>query len=291
MLETLQFEIATKDRCRSLAQLYSALFQPIEQLVDGMEELVIVPHGLLHMVPFPALQSPDLMYLVNRFSIRYAPSIAIAQMASGDSAPLRGENAVLIAATKTPYTSLPELQAAAPEVDAVSAVLAGSRVLKGVDALRRHVLRLKGDIDILHLACHGEFDHDDPLLSMAFLVDGPLYGYEIERLAVQPSLVVLSACETGLHRRVAGDEAFGLVRAFLGCGSQAVVASLWKVADVSTSLLMTSFYRRLVNNRGQIAEALRGAQTEVLGSEKYSHPFYWAPYVMIGGQAKQVANV
>jgi CHAT domain-containing protein len=150
--------------------------------------------------------------------------------------------------------------------------------------VRRHLLRCEGDVDVLHLACHGEFDEDDPLLSRLYLADGPLYGYEIERLPWKPRLAVLSACETAVQKRLAGDETFGLVRALLSRGAEAVVAGRWEVADESTAILMSKFYRHRAADPKNVAGALRNAQCELLRSELYSHPFYWAPYVVIGAR-------
>jgi CHAT domain-containing protein len=252
-------------------------------VIDGAKRIIIVPHGILHTAPIHALRRPDGTYLAERFIIQYAPSAAVALRTRERWNARQAEGAVLVAATRTPYSSLPDLDAAAGEVEAVSEAIAGAQVLKGMETVRRHVLRLKGNTNILHLACHGEFDLDDPLLSRVYLADGPLYGYELQRLACRPRLVVLSACETGVQRRAAGDETFGLVRAFLSCGAEAVVASLWKVADESTAILMRTLYRELGEKPDDAAGALRTAQRALLSSPEYAHPFRWAPYIMIGG--------
>jgi CHAT domain-containing protein len=92
-------------------------------------------------------------------------------------------------------------------------------------------------------------------------------------------LVTLSACESGRGTVLLGDEVIGLPRAFLGAGAASVVVSLWLVQDETTVTLMTHWYRQLRERMGRAA-SLRAAQ-EVL-RERYPHPYYWAPFVLIG---------
>ena len=95
-------------------------------------------------------------------------------------------------------------------------------------------------------------------------------------------LIVLSACQTGLGKMVRGEGMIGLTRAFMYAGASSVLVSLWSVSDVSTSKLMEKFYENLVVKNQDKAEALRRAQLSMLETERFSHPFYWAPFVLIG---------
>jgi CHAT domain-containing protein len=147
------------------------------------------------------------------------------------------------------------------------------------------LLELQADIEILHLACHGEFDDIDPLLSRLYFADGPVYGYELLEIGIHPRIVVLSACETGAFTRKPGDEIFGLVRPFLSRGAGGVVATLWKVSDVSTSELMKHFYTQWKSLGGEPAMCLRMAQLKLLESARYSHPYYWAPFFLVGSHS------
>ena len=80
-----------------------------------------------------------------------------------------------------------------------------------------------------------------------------------------------------------GEGVMGLTRAFMYAGAPTVGVSLWSVADKSTAELMTDFYRRLLSaNEGSSASALRGAQLAMISGKKYSAPFYWAPFVLVG---------
>ncbi len=94
---------------------------------------------------------------------------------------------------------------------------------------------------------------------------------------------MLSACETGLGKEKRGEGVMGLTRAFMYAGAPTVGVSLWSVADKSTADLMTDFYRRLLASSPQPpASALRDAQLALITGKKYSAPFYWAPFVLVG---------
>jgi CHAT domain-containing protein len=152
----------------------------------------------------------------------------------------------------------------------------------GPDARRVTLLTRSGALDVLHLACHGEFDSTDPLLSRLYLADGPVYGYEISALAVAGRMVVLSPCETRVQARYPGDELYGLVRAFVAGDTAGVVSSLWAVPDESSELFMTEFYRSWRTGDSTPVETLRAAQLHLLSSAAYQHPRFWAPYLLIG---------
>jgi CHAT domain-containing protein len=112
--------------------------------------------------------------------------------------------------------------------------------------------------------------------------DGLLQVYEIFNLTLNADLVVLSACETGLGKEDRGEGLVGLTRAFLYAGSPSVVVSLWKVTDASTAELMIRFHQHLREQAVGKAEALRRTQLELIRQPRYSHPYYWAPFVLVG---------
>lgn len=121
------------------------------------------------------------------------------------------------------YRPLPALPCVPEELDALERALPRLERLGRGRADRRALMSLDGPVDVLHLACHAEFDAHDPLLSRLYLSDGPVYGYEPADLRVRPRLVVLSACETALAGRLPGDEILGLIRPFLSLGA----GTLW----------------------------------------------------------------
>ena len=106
-----------------------------------------------------------------------------------------------------------------------------------------------------------------------------LTAREVFNLKLNAELVTLGACQTGINERSRGDELIGLTRAFLYAGAPSVVVSLWSVDAQSTQELMVDFYTRLKNGADK-ATALQEAQKKIM--EDYPHPYYWAPFILIG---------
>jgi len=143
---------------------------------------------------------------------------------------------------------------------------------------------------IIHVATHGLLNAERPQFTGVVLSlvgnkthDGFLRTDEVFNLRLGSPLVMLSACETGLGKEKRGEGVMGLARAFMYAGSPTVGVSLWSVADKSTADLMTDFYKRLLATEGTTSSsALRGAQLAMITGKKYSAPFYWAPFVLVG---------
>lgn len=185
--------------------------------------------------------------------------------------------------------SLERLEASAGEVAAVGTK---GRVFvreKASEAtLRAELSKLKVRLRALHLACHGLVDLDQPLASgLALTVDaqddGLLTTMEILGLRIPADLVVLSACQSGLGWTSRGEGIVGFTRAFLHAGAPRVVASLWKVNDQATAELMKRMYAAWKPGTS-VAVALRTAQESIRTdkSHDWSHPRYWAPWVLWG---------
>jgi CHAT domain-containing protein len=143
---------------------------------------------------------------------------------------------------------------------------------------------------VIHIATHGLLDAERPQFTGLVLSlvgnksqDGFLRTDEVFNLRLGAPLVMLSACETGLGKEKRGEGVMGLTRAFLYAGAPTVGVSLWSVADKSTAELMTEFYKRLFASETASASAsLREAQLAMINGKKYSAPFYWAPFVLVG---------
>jgi len=141
----------------------------------------------------------------------------------------------------------------------------------------------------LHVATHGLLDAERPQFTGVVLSlvgnkanDGFLRTDEIFNLKLGTPLVMLSACETGLGKEKRGEGVIGLTRAFMYAGAPTVGVSLWSVADKSTAELMTDFYKRLLAGSTSPAASMRAAQVAMIDGKKYSAPFYWAPFVLVG---------
>ncbi|HYO91271.1 MAG TPA: CHAT domain-containing protein, partial [Pyrinomonadaceae bacterium] len=143
---------------------------------------------------------------------------------------------------------------------------------------------------IVHIATHGLLNAERPQFTGLVLSlvgnkqgDGFLRTDEIFNLGLNSRLVMLSACETGLGKQKKGEGVIGLTRAFMYAGTPTVGVSLWSVADNSTALLMTDFYKRLLATPdGSPTAAMRAAQQNMITGKKYAAPYYWAPFVLVG---------
>ena len=139
----------------------------------------------------------------------------------------------------------------------------------------------------LHLATHATFRQDNPSYSAFELVDGWVTVNDLYGLDHFPPLVTLSACETGRAAIEVGDELMGLCRGFFSAGVHALVVSLWTVDDLATAELMGNFYRRLRDGQ-PVGAALHDAQRETM--HKWHHPYYWAPFFLIGDPWLRLPN-
>jgi len=142
---------------------------------------------------------------------------------------------------------------------------------------------------VVHFATHGLLNAERPQFTGLALslvgqtqADGFLRVDEVFNLRLGSPLVMLSACETGLGKERRGEGVIGLTRAFMYAGAPTVGVSLWSVADKSTAELMPEFYRRLLAGEGGAPAAMRAAQLSMIAGKRYSAPFYWSPFVMVG---------
>jgi len=267
------------------ARLHSVLIEPIENAgwLEGVDELYLVPNGILHYVPFTALPRPKdewAKYLLDDFTVTHLPQASVLMKQGGESS---GSNLLALA----PITT--GLPLAVREVEFLGSLYAGAEILVGRDARESSFKAEAGRFRRLHLATHGYFHPSNPLLSGVELEagegeDGRLEVREILDLRLGAELVALSACETGLGSGhftdiPAGDELVSLSRAFLYAGSGAVLASLWKVDDQSTLDLMSAFYQRL--EREGAASALASAQRALRQGGRQRHPYFWAGFVLV----------
>jgi tetratricopeptide (TPR) repeat protein len=257
-----------------LERLYAVLIGPgADDLIDA-RRVIVVPHGVLHYLPFHALIDPSGTPFVERVEIAYAPSATVLASCYDRPAVPRGLGSRLLIGVPDP--SIPQV---AGEIEALEQLFGPALVLSGPMATEQAFRRHAPDADVIHLASHAVFRQDNPLFSGIRLADGWLALYDLYSLRLRASLVTLSACETGVNDVLAGDELVGLARGFFQAGTASVVVSLWAVNDASTAQLMRRFYAHLETGIGPAA-AMRRAQIDL--RREYPHPFYWAPFLVIG---------
>ncbi|HYP49734.1 MAG TPA: CHAT domain-containing protein, partial [Pyrinomonadaceae bacterium] len=256
---------------RHLNDLYEMLVAPLEDRF-GDKSLVIVPTGNLHYVPFHALYDGN-QFVIEKRAVSYAPSAGVLQFLLEKSKPEFEK----ILAVGFSDERVPQVER---EVLSLAETSVKTRVLTGAEATFAAVREsLKQNFDVLHLACHGQFRAENPLFSSLHLADGWATVRDAAKLDLRNSLVVLSACETGLRRIAAGDELLGLVRGFLAAGANALVLTLWTVNDEATARLMLEFYQNL-QKKDSLATSLRKAQLKFI--EQDMHPYFWSPFVLVG---------
>jgi CHAT domain-containing protein len=274
---------------RPAGSLTATLVTPVEEAgwLDGIDKLYLVPHGILHYLPFgalPRVSGDTQRLLVEDYVLAYIP--AAADLLHQQQR--RAADPTLLALA--PGRS--RLEHAPQEVRSISRFFPRRHLLlEGPRATEASFKSESGSFGVLHLATHGYFNKLNPLLSGLELEpggreDGRLEVHEVLELRLEADLVTLSACETALGSGYfaevpAGDDFVGLTRAFLFAGSASVLASLWEVNDRSTQELMEIFYRHL--REGDKAAALAVAQRQMLQSGgRFAHPYFWAPFTLVG---------
>lgn len=286
-------------------RLYEDLIDPAEPQLTrkGVQHLVIVPDGNLVYLPWEVLRTNDEPedaegYLLSRWAVSYAPSARVwGKLAEQrDSTPHDDAGALELVAFAYPAGGPGEgelLEWVGEEVADVAALYPEAARLVYADAAATEAEFLDNKelrrARVIHVASHGEIDERRPVFSGLRLApspgggdDGLVQVHEIFGLGeLSAELVVLSACHTGLGRQIRGEGLVGLSRAFFSAGTPLLTASLWKVADRSTARLMTDFHHRMRRGDSPV-EALRRAKLALAADPAFRHPYYWAPFVMIG---------
>jgi CHAT domain-containing protein len=264
----------------------------------------IIPHQVLHYVPFTALTDGE-TYLGQQHTLFSLPSAGVLRFIQENAANLQ-------APTQPPFIignpetngRLPTLLHATNEATSIASLLDAS-AYTGAEASETQLRDNISGASVVHLAAHGEYNVFNQYYSAIHLAqplssqdealleneDGHLEVHEIYGLDLRSAeLVVLSACQTNIGEitqanRVisAGDEIVGLTRAFFFAGTPTVISSLWNVDDAATEQLMVAFYENWQTGMDS-AEALQAAQAELrqIDNGKYASPFYWAGFVLSG---------
>ena len=261
----------------ALQQLYQLLLAPLAAALSA-ERLLFVPVGQIHRLPLHALWDGQ-QYLVERAECSYAPSASLVVF--------RHDGATGKAFHKWAGFAIadPAIPEARTEIDRIARHFGHATTYIEESANRQNLWQAAAASDILHLATHGLFRPDNPFFSALKMADGWVDVRELYRLPLAARLVVLSACESGVGEIAGGDEVVGLARGFLGAGHEPagreLIASLWNVHDATAADLMDHLYAHLlVGGPVRPATALRAAQRHAI--TKHQHPYYWAPFFVIG---------
>jgi CHAT domain-containing protein len=315
---------AKRDSIDLARQLYNLLLGPLAQRIIG-QRVIVVPDGILHLLPFEVLRDPSGSFLMDNSTVSYAPASTVLQvlrttarsqepprsfLGVGD-APYQGRNGVSTNVRKpdgmgmrvlrgfseafgTPVYDLPQTRVEVLNVSRVfgkdAVVLLGSQATE--TAFKSQSL---ADFKIIHLAVHGFADPKFPERSGLLLGvdprsrdDGLLQVREITRLHFNAELVTLSACDSGVGKLHGEEGITNVAEAFLASGAKTVVASLWSADDTYTLALMESFYAHVARGEDS-STALRRAKLDLLSQHgRQVPPYYWAAFVLVGDGASAI---
>ncbi len=290
----------------ALDEFSRLLFGPAEEQLLGATSVVIVPVGALSEFPFELLRLPRIGRFVDRFSIRTIPSLSINARLRMEQTPGSDLEMVAFGVSGTSGQRiregvrggglglvLPDLPRAPEEARLAAARFRRSDLRLGNTATKSEFKRLAGQGHILHIATHAMSSRRDPLLLSGFWLaptdsaSQPGQGDFVSALDIMTmdlsrvELAVLSACRTSTGRATRYSGVLGLSTAFLMAGCKNVIGTLWKVYEEATAFFLERIYSILSGGKS-IAEALRLAKLDMIRSEKWSSPYYWAPFVLTG---------
>lgn len=273
----------TREYLKNAQTLYAWLIKPVEsELVHRhIDTLVIVPDGALRTIPLAALHDGT-GFLVERFAFATTPSLALT-----DRHVLRGNqvNVLLngLSESVQGFSGLPNVENELASIKKSHI----ATVLKNDQYITQNVQRNldANKYSVVHIASHGQFQ-SDPEKSFLLTHDGKMNMNQLEgliaphRYSQTPiDLLTLSACQTAT-----GDDraALGLAGVAIKAGARSALASLWYVNDQSSTALVSQFYEHLGEDGVSKAQALQKAQVSLIRDKRYTHPGYWAAFLLIG---------
>lgn len=283
-------------------ELYAMLIKPLEKHLQGRENLIVVPDGVLWELPFQALTKNGKNFLIENFAISYTPSLSVLREMQKAKTSSSSNNFLAFGNPKLERQSyvsggnanrnykfepLPEAE---KEINRIASFYGRNQSLLfvGNKASENSFKTQAENYDILHLATHGVADNEFPMFSFLVLAaekngkeDGILEAWEVMQLNLRAEMAILSACETGRGKLGEGEGIIGLSWAFFVAGVPTTVVSSWNVRSAETADLMIEFHRNLRLKKSK-PKALQAAMVSVLKNRKYNHPYFWAGFVLIG---------
>ena len=278
----------------SLSTFYKILIQPIADLVQG-DELVVVPDGALWLVPYAALVDANSKYLCESFRIRLIPSLTSLKLLvdcpeeyhSGGGTLLVGDPWIEEVTNSNGEKVLEPLPFARQEVEMIGHILNVTPLI-GKEATKCEVLKELNSVALVHIAAHGCMETGEIALTpdpkrasrIPSKEDYILTMKDVLSVKLRARLVVLSCCHSG-RGEIKAEGVVGIARAFMGAGARSVLVSLWAIDDEATLEFMKIFYHHLAKGRSA-SESLNQAMKSLRESDRFSDVRYWAPFVLIG---------
>lgn len=295
---------------------YDQFWTRIEPAFTGKKTVYLSPDGVYNQINVNTLKKTGGDFVINKIELAIIGNSKDLISLKNDKPTNSKKDAFLLGFPNYGGTSPSALPGTKVEVENISRILKTSgyqvTLSEQADATESKIKSMNGPA-LVHIATHGYFLEDaesavgissenaknNPLLRSGLLLtgasktmsgevlpnlesndNGVLTAYEAMNLNLNgTSLVVMSACETGLGDVRAGEGVYGLQRAFVVAGAKTLVMSLWKVDDAATQALMTNFYTNLAKG-GSKLKAFKLAQQQLM--LKYKEPYYWGAFVMVG---------
>ena len=254
-----------------LNRCYQALIEPVEEILNEKENLIVIPHKVLYHLPYSTLFDGK-KYLIEKHCVSYIPALQWLEEDMVVNREIQPDGAVFGYGGET-------LGKIDKEIEYIRALFPDSRVYSGEKATKDCFFENSDKSSFLHIACHGKFRQDNPFLSGFLLSDGWITYQDIFHMNLDAGLVTLSACETGRCEVFQGEEIMGLVRSFLASKIPSIVSSLFKVNDDVTCRLMKSFYSNLKDGFS-VSKSLQLAQIKIM--KELESPYYWGGFQVFG---------
>jgi CHAT domain-containing protein/Flp pilus assembly protein TadD len=288
--------------------LYKHVISPVEEFIGDSRYLCIVPDKSLHFLPFGALVDLGGKFVIERHTVTYAPSASVlieCLREGANRSAAKGEGVLAVgdpAFNRSEFSQLGPLTSAEREARTIAQFYEGSKstVLTGRDATKAGIRTAMAACDVAHLAVHCLVDVQSPWLAGLVLADdnqqeqsgfpltrqnGLMYLNDIYDIPLPKTrLVVLSACQSAVGQYYKGEGIVSLVHPFIANHVPTVVATLWSVESNPTADLMVEFHKLRKLKQESTADALREAQLQMALGDQYRHPYYWAPFIMVGSQ-------
>lgn len=297
-------------------QSYTHYWAPLDADLKGKKTVYVSLDGIYNQVNLNTLKKAGGDYLIKQYDFILLGNPGDMVTNSKKAKGAASKKATLVGFPDYGAGVIVQLPGTKTEVDGINQLLksSGYQVSELIqrDATETNLKSAK-QVSVLHIATHGYFlkdvektnwplgvhadnAKDNVLLRSGLMLTGAsdadkvktgldstnngiMTSYEAMNLDLKgTNLVVLSACETGLGEVKAGEGVYGLQRAFLVAGADAIVMSLWKVDDAATQQLMNNFYSNWVKS-GDKQKAFRQAQVQLM--TKFKEPLYWGAFVMM----------
>ena len=287
-------EVATDPELPTLLQVYNMLIAPVRDLLEGSEEIIVVPDRCFFQVPFAALHDKCNCYLSDTFRIRIVPSLTTLKLILDSPAGSHSETGALIVGEpnvtdvyfKGELRYLCKLPGAKAEAKMIARLLPESHLLIGEQATKQAVLQRIPSVSLVHFAAHGDAERGeialtppDSTMGIPHEQDYLLSMADISQVRLTAKLVVLSCCHTA-SGQIKTEGVVGIARAFLGSGARSVLVALWALQDDATEQFMRRFYENLVQGKSA-SECLHQAM-KWMRNTGFSEVRQWAPFMLIG---------